>query len=251
MAKLFEIFKKHMSTPTEVVDMALDANFSQPPSADFVKKNFSKLVEKLQIDAYNVYLQEQKKNGEIAINDYLADAIKLRKNATANDVVSIASKSFEELDKFFLSLAQSRKQRAGSAFEDIIKTLFKKLSYPFQEQQVINGKPDFLMPSKAYYDINAMDCIVFTAKRTLRERWRQIATEGVPGRGFYLATIDEDVSESQLGEMKSNNIYLVVPERLNKEIEHYSKAPNVMSFEDFFEDHLDPAVKRWRKANVI
>src|SRR3990170_4283733 len=115
----------------------------------------------------------------------------------------------------------------------------KQLNYPFDEQQVINGKPDFLMPSRRHYDRNLMDCIIFTAKRTLRERWRQIVTEGTRGLGFYLATIDEGISAPQLGEMLNHRIYIVVPENIKRKIASYNAAPNVITYEDFFRQHLD------------
>jgi len=94
-----------------------------------------------------------------------------------------------------------------------------------------------------------MDCIIFTVKRTLRERWRQIVTEGTRGFLFYLATIDESIAGRDLSEIRNHRIYLVVPERIRAET--YSDQPNVISFETFFELHLDPAMKRWRKNKII
>jgi len=32
---------------------------------------------------------------------------------------------------------------------------------------------------------------------------------------------------------------------------HDKKAENVIAFEDFFEDYLDPAMKRWKKAGIV
>jgi hypothetical protein len=135
------------------------------------------------------------------------------------------------------------------SFESIHNALFKSLSYPFDEQIVINGKPDFLMPSAAHYRVNPMDCVIFTSKRTLRERWRQIVTEGTRGLGFYLATIDDAVTSVQLQEMLRHRIYIVCPERLKNK--QYLEAVNVISFRQFFEDHLDPTMTRWRKNGVI
>jgi len=158
---------------------------------------------------------------------------------------------FTELDRFFLSLTQSRRTRAGSAFEIILRTLFKRLNYPFYEQQVINGKPDFLMPGKSHFDSNPMDCIIFTAKRTLRERWRQIVTEGTRGLGFYLSTIDESISTNQLDEMRNHRIYLVIPISIKEKVVQYRSAHNVITFEEFFRYHLDPAVTRWTERGII
>jgi len=47
-----------------------------------------------------------------------------------------------------VALTNSRRPRAGAAFQVAIRTLFRYLGYPFQEQQVIDGKPDFILPSK-------------------------------------------------------------------------------------------------------
>ena len=230
---LIEIFKKGMLSPNKVIDKAIKI----------------KLVEELQIDAYNLYLKAEKKEGMHAIREHLSNKISSR--PSVEEVIEESAKMFKELDRFFLSLTQSRRARAGKAFEVILKTLFKKINYPFDEQQVINGKPDFLMPSRKYYDRNAMDCIIFTAKRTLRERWRQIVTEGTRGLGFYLATIDEKVSKNALDEMKKHRIYLIVPKKIKSTNSEYPKAENVITFEDFFKYHLDPAVKRWRDKKVI
>ena len=246
---LFEIFKKHVLSPEEVLNMGIDRVL--PPSTNpiIIKKKFSLYVDKIGAMAFDVYLKTEHEAGHKAIKEYLASEVP--PGATKDEAIEITAKHFKEFDRFFLSLSQSRKPRAGGAFEDIIKMLFKRLKYPFQEQQVINGKPDFLMPSKKHYDKSAMDCIIFTAKRTLRERWRQIVTEGTRGLGFYLATIDDAVTEAQLQEMSRNRIYLVMPAGIKRSIQHYSKASNVLSFEEFFMLHLDPAVRRWEKNGII
>jgi hypothetical protein len=158
---------------------------------------------------------------------------------------------FDEVFQLINSIAQSRRSRAGSAFEDVIKALFRRLSYPCEEQAVVNGKPDFILPSAEHYRRHAADTIIFTCKRTLRERWRQIATEGTRGLGHFLGTIDGTLSPNLLEEMRTNRIYLVVPSDVKTGKAPYQEAPNVISFEDFFEDHVDPAMHRWRRAGVI
>lgn len=96
-----------------------------------------------------------------------------------------------------------------------------------------------------------MNCIIFTVKRTLWERWRQIVTEGTRGLGFFLATIDENVSGNALDDMRRSRVYLVVPVRLKRDIEVYSDAVNVISFEEFFAHYLDPSMTRWRERHAI
>ncbi len=235
---LFQRFSELIVSNSEVCRIATERIFKKYDlkPADFPKK-FSSLVDAIGREAYAFYLQEEEKSGEKVLEEFF------RTNKTSG--------IFKAMDRFYLSIAQSRKSRAGKAFEEIIKALFRKCKYPFDEQKVINGKPDFLMPSEKYFRKNGPDCIIFTAKRTLRERWRQIATEGVKGLRFFLATIDEKITAEQAREMLSNRVYMVVPETLKLTIPHYKKAPNIISFEDFFSDHLDPALKRWKKAGAI
>ena len=218
-------------------------------SIDDIKKNFDSLLDECEQEAYRIYLKSEYEYGKRVLNEFV---LHLAKNESGSNVDSLGKalgEHFKVLDKFFLSLAQSRKARAGKTFEHLHNSLFKTLSYPFTEQAIINGKPDFVMPSVEHYRANPLECVVFTAKRTLRERWRQIVTEGTRGIGFYLATIDDNVSENQLREMLNHKIFLVVPQRIKEE--KYSGAENVLSFSTFFEDHLDPKLKIWKRKKII
>jgi hypothetical protein len=215
--------------------------------AAWIKGHFSYLVSQVQKEAYEIYLTEEKPAAMAALREVLLS--RLSPSPSANDLLTVMEDNFSALDKFFLGLAQGRKPRAGKAFEHVIRHLFAALGYPYASQPVINGQPDFLLPSKEYFERNAMDCIIFTVKRTLRERWRQITTEGTQGFRFFLATIDSDVAKRDLPEMSKSRIYLVVPVAIKSTT--YSEAPNVISFEVFFEQHLDPAMVRWRKNGVI
>jgi len=239
-----------MASPKEIVREGISRALGpNTDNSDYIKNNFSYLVTLSEQKAYEAYLDNQKQAWKRALDDYLkpmlleTDPKKIRADFLTNH--------FDELNSFFLSLSQSRKARGGRAFQYIIKDLLNRLEYPFTEESVINGKPDFLFPSEEYYRENPVDCIIFTVKRIVRERWRQIVTEGTRGLGFFLATIDDKVSDNQVHEMSANRIFLVVPQNLKSSIEVYRDAPNVISFETFFEDYLDPAVKRWKRSELI
>lgn len=215
---------------------------------EWIKQNFSALVEQVQADAYEEYKQAEQSAGAETIAEVF---IGLLGGHSAEETVRLFGHHFFALDRFFLGLTQGRRPRAGKTFEYLIKELFVRLRYPFSSQPIINGQPDFLLPSIAHFERFASDCIIFTVKRTLRERWRQIVTEGTRGLGFYLATIDEDVAERDLAEMLRSRVTLVVPERIKHIRQDYEQAPNVISFEYFFRFYLDPAMDRWREANII
>lgn len=242
-------FRAEVPSGTQLVKQALkDYLGSNSENAEWIKKHFSELVEKVQIKAYEKYLQHEALAGGRAFREVFLPMA--GKGASAADLMEVIANSFYDIDRFFLSLTQGRRPRAGNAFEYVIKEMFVTLKYPFTPQAVINGQPDFLLPSANYYTRNAMDCIIFTVKRTLRERWRQIVTEGTRGLGFFLATIDEKVGVNDLNAMREARIYLVVPKRLKHDIPTYNIALNVLSFEEFFRLHLDPAVARWKAQHV-
>ena len=235
---------------TEIVDEALrriTSGYGSNPSV--LKENFDDAVSRSEMLAYEIYLQKEKQYGRRVFFEFARHLSATGEIRTADDLGRVLGDHFTSLDHFYLSLAQSRKSRAGKGFEDIHNALFSRLGYPFTAQAVINGKPDFIMPSVEYYRKNPMDSIIFTAKRTLRERWRQIVTEGTRGLGFYLATIDPAVSSEQLAEMMLHRIYMVVPQTLKTE--KYNGEENVISFVEFFRDHLDPRMDAWRRKGVI
>lgn len=241
-------FRNNMPSGLQVFSEAINAQLGQNRNnSDWIKSHFSELVESIQINAYNIYKRREYVVTSRSFREVFGGL--LPEEPTREDFLRVLEEHAGTLDAYFLSLTQGRRSRAGKAFEHIIKTLFDILGYPYTPQAVINGKPDFLLPSKEHFMTNAMDCIIFTAKRKLRERWRQIVTEGIRGHQFFLATIDEEKSQRELQEMQASRIYVVVPARIKTE--RYADSPNVISFETFLAQHLDPAMVRWRNNGVI
>jgi len=249
LEELNKVFSAQVPDGRTIAREVVDETLAAQPNAASIKKHFSEFVEKLQVEAYERYLRYEKDAWRVAFARVFGP--KLRECSTPEKVLGIIGDHFYTLDKFFLSRTQSRRSRAGTAFEVVLGELFKKLGYRFDPQPEIDGNPDFVFPSINLYKRNAQDAIVFTAKRTLRERWRQIVTEGAKGLGFFLATIDDKVSEAQIKEMKGARIHLAVPSKLRESVPQYAAAANVISFEDFLEDHLDPKMTKWKKHGVI
>ncbi len=220
-------------------------------SREEMKINFDRLIEESEQEAHRIYRIHEREYSKQVVSLYVTYLVKENGISDLNEVSNILGANASTLDKFFLSMAQGRKARAGSAFESFHKDLFRRLGYPFSEQQVINGKPDFLLPSADHYKINPPGCILFTVKRTIRERWRQIVTEGTKGLAYFLGTIDASKSKSELDEMLDNRIYLVCPHEIKQSTVEYREAQNVLSFQGFFRYHLDPAMSRWKDTGVI
>lgn len=147
-------------------------------------------------------------------------------------------RGFSELDKIFLSAAQTRKSRAGLSFEHHVERMLRDGHIAHTPQAVFGGRrPDFVLP-----DIETPnsfpETIILSLKTTLRERWKQLALEKTFG-AVFLATVDDRISGEAIDEMKRHNIVLVVPESLKNSSEStYSINENIMTFKEFFDEEI-------------
>jgi hypothetical protein len=212
-----------------------------------IKAQVSKVISDAEARAYEAYKEAQRPALTNAIHTVFSAL--MPPGATASDAVEMFAGNAEALDAFFLSVAQGRKARAGTAVETFFDTLFRGIGYPFEREHVVNGTPDFVFPNVVHFRKLATDCVIFTSKRTLRERWRQITSEGSRGFVLFLGTLDATVKPADLNDIKNQKIMLVVPEHVRAAA--YAGVPHVISVEVFLRDHLDPGMERWRRNGVI
>jgi restriction endonuclease EcoRII-like protein len=247
--KLFALAKRGIPSVNAIFEQSvLDVLGQNASDVTYIKNNFSGLIAGLQERAYQLYLDSEKQACGKAVVDHLV--AELGQEPAAGVIFDFLHANFGGIDKFCLSLTQSRRPRAGKTFELSVSSLFEKLEYPYAEQIEVDGsKPDYVLPSGDWYAKYAGDCLIFTCKRTLRERWRQVVTEGISGQSFYLGTIDDKLSAAELARMQDRRVIVVVPVELK--VAKYSAALNVISFEAFFEHHLDTAMARWRANGAI
>jgi len=158
------------------------------------------------------------------------------------DVVTSVVRNFAKLDALFLSASQQRKSRAGRSFEHHISKLLVDGKILFEAQAVTGGRrPDFVLPNVVMLrktGRNYEQALILSAKTTLRERWKQVGLEKFQC-ALFLATVDDRVSASAIGDMETHGIHLVVPESLKNSKETcYAKKTNVISFREFFDDEI-------------
>jgi len=124
--------------------------------------------------------------------------------------------SVDELIIFSNTILNRRKSRAGKSLEHHLSKIFLSSKLKFDEQVVTeeNKRPDFIFPgSIEYHDfVFPGDKLVFLgAKTTCKDRWRQVINEADRIPQKHLFTLQKGISKSQLTEMYSNNVCLVVP----------------------------------------
>lgn len=128
---------------------------------------------------------------------------------------------FQTMDDFVATantVLNRRKSRAGKSLENHLAAIFDANKISYSSQPITEGskKPDFLFPSEtAYKDLSfPTDKIVsLAAKTTCKDRWRQILNEAnrLKDKPKFLCTLQQGISLSQLKEMQSENVILVVP----------------------------------------
>ena len=213
-----EVVEKHFLSLKEVL------------KSDELKKNFSFYVQLLHDQVYTDFLEIQKDGFNQAFSEDLERG----------------ELSFEKFDKFFLSLSQSRKVRSGGVFELIIENLLKFLEYPIDTQKKIDNKRvDFILPSVEFYENNPLNTVLLSAKRTTRERWKQVVPEVSQSNQFFLATIDKQITSEQLNEMQKHRVFIINTKENINSIDHYKNAANMVSFEYFIDFTLDHQKKTW------
>ena len=247
--KLKNEFKKRLPGNEELCRDVVEAVVEELGDPARIKERFSELVVGSEERVKEAYFAAEREAGSDALVRLFSAPQESHGHVDTEVLQRSLSRQWHVLDRFFLSVAQGRKTRAGYAFEWILRAFFDSLGYPYDWQATINGKPDFVFPRQEHFKAEPTDAVVLTAKRTVRERWRQIVTEGSKGYRFFLATIDPEVAISSIDEMLENRIYLVAPRQTAEG--SYSRCRNVVSYEKFFELYLDPAMERWRNKGVL
>src|SRR5260370_15887633 len=97
-----------------------------------IKKNYSGFGSETEKTIYAIYKTHEEKAGDGVLVGFLA--------ANAGKPI------YRTLHAFFLSIAQSRKARAGKAFEGIIRGFVKHAHTPFAHKRAITHNPHFLTP---------------------------------------------------------------------------------------------------------
>jgi hypothetical protein len=138
------------------------------------------------------------------------------------------------------SLRQRRSARAGRALENHLKAVFDAyaIQYSFNEITEHRSKPDFIFPGiREYRDVafSADLLIMLGAKRTCKDRWRQVLAEAERIYTKHLFTLEPGISTAQTDEMQGSRLQLVVPQEIHRtyNIDQQAWLMNLAGFLDF------------------
>lgn len=115
-----------------------------------------------------------------------------------------------------LRALQRRRARAGQALENHVEELLDRHGIVHTRGGITEGRkrPDFLFPGVDYYrdpSWPADRLLMLGAKTTCRDRWRQVLTEADRIPDKHLITLEAPISRSQVEEMRTHRLHLVIP----------------------------------------
>lgn len=208
-----------------------------------IEKQFGSYLHKLM----NLEFQLYKEKEVDCSSKIIEKAVKKKLLIDTGKFANSFARNYDNIWKFFLSISQSRKSRAGGSFENHVRYLFELLGYPFDTQTILDGKVDYLIPSESAFRRNRSACVVISIKRTLRERWRQVVGElaSINAGRIYLLTADEDISQNKVDEMKGHNVNLVIWDEYKKK--SFKDSYNVLGFNQFISEDLPSSRKLWER----
>lgn len=146
----------------------------------------------------------------------------------------------------FLSISQSRKTRGGKDFELQVAYLLELMEIPYEKKKRLH-RVDFMIPSDEAFRQNPNRALILSAKRTLRERWREVVEELQTMRSpnVYLITADEDISQGHVdGICTRYRIHLVVWDDVK--LKKFSEKPLVISYTTLANEIIPDFKRFWQ-----
>lgn len=235
----------------DLVERAFSNSHYHNKGSEYFRENASAILLDLRKDTWKLFQENEKKFTEdVMLSITPHDFKKMNGEEAIRRYVLEFSDHIYSLQ---LSNTQSRRTRAGKEFELILELILKhsgvkcqaqgEIGKDFYTQNGLGKLVDLVIPSADAYTKNKRNTILLSSKTILRERWQEVTDEvkRTGAREIFLATIDEDVSDSTLNIMEQENLVMVVPQNIQQE--KYPSASNVISLEAFIKIALDACEK--------
>lgn len=272
-----KIRKREQLSPSEYIDLAVE-KLGGYRELRKTSEQTTKLIFSIREAAWEVYTQHEQMVYGLAMKDLLRnnedtrnvlrdildrDGAEKFQNISREDLVDLLASITGEISgrifpypyELAKSITQSRRSRAGTAFERIIRHVINIFEFPCDDQSKIArthftqgnlGKMvDGLIPGIKEYEDHRSKCAILTMKTTLRERWQEVVEElqrtNVPH--VYLLTLDENITDGVLETVRNHNITLVAPDYVK---ERTPDRRNLISFEELFNRELPHIVEYWK-----
>ena len=176
--------------------------------------------------------------------DFEAAAIRAEEEGFRAGVLHLFASWYPLLRRCFLSVSQSRMTRGGRDFELQIEGLLDRAGIPYTRQER-EHRTDLILPSQEMYLTNRNVAAVVSVKRTLRERWAEVAQElfDLRSPNIFLFTADEKVTANHVQRLGDYNIYLVVWDTVKEQ--RFPSKPLVLGYTEWATKRLPILQANW------
>ncbi len=180
-------------------------------TSEKVNSNFSDALAALERTAYSVY-----QDYELEALEKLKEKCleKLGKDATLKETLDY---TFPLVKEFEFRAGQARKTRGGHTFEKAVPLLLQKMLIQCEKPTGDDATDtfrqiDLIAPSVQLAKEKPDQAIYISAKRTLRERWKQVVDEKILGYVYLItnSTDKRDLTKSKVESISKHKIILYV-----------------------------------------
>lgn len=200
------------------------------------------VLEKYEFNAYSKGIPNQLISTDTSI---IKEAEKIaEENGLKQALIQIFQRWYPYLREMFLSISQSRKTRGGQDFELQFGGMLDLIEVPYQK---INRKyrVDFMLPNDDAFKKNPTAAAIVSAKRTLRERWREVVEELYDMRSpnIFIVTTDFNVTPGHVKSIcQDYRIHLIVWDEVKQK---FNQEPLVLSYNQWANERLPILMKFW------
>lgn len=192
--------------------------------APHIQASFSKCLMTLEQTAFNLYLRYQMSAFESLIklwvseNGDLIREIASKNPAPKRFAEEVCKRVYPFIQRMEFRAGQKRKSRGGGTFQTAVEYLLRKIGVPCERPKGKYGRIlkriDLAIPDQKTAIEKPDQALFLSAKRTLRERWKQTIPERKPSWRVFLITVDQNLSAEKADEINSLGMIVYVRDDL-------------------------------------
>jgi hypothetical protein len=209
---------------------------------DHVRADFGDVLVRAEHEIERVYRMYEAKALDLLVDHYSPKLTAvLDGDGKAGGIRRIVDEAFDDVVAFEFSGGQSRKSRAGSAWEKLGPRLLDLIGIPCEkptgEAAERYNQIDRIVPSIEMADNKPEQVIFLSFKRTFREKWRVLVDESRHGYVLLVSLgIGQDITKKKIREMSKKKLVVYVPHEVKHRSKFFEEAGSLREFNELPRD---------------
>lgn len=229
--------------PTEqIIREAIEALRLKDPALlklSSIRNNFSDVVEAVFKETHRMYVRYEQATVDYAA-ERLVDATS-QETFSKEEIKCLVMRAMADARQIEKSLKQSRANRAGKAFEIIVRDLLSDIGIGWEkvtreDRESKLRRIDIVIPDRSTAVKTPDRAHFLSLKTSLKERWKQVAEEQTQGQRTRLLTLlqNEVISNEVARKITGRGIFLYVPDRVKND--RFADNPRIRGLSDLPSD---------------